>query len=185
MPRKQRYQWSLEHAQDDAASDMAPSRSSRKRDSASLQRLGESLTSLSESQLDALPLSADLREAIGEWRRIPSREAKRRQLQYIGRLMREEEHPEAISDAVETLREREEGGTLLSRQAEMQREALVSAAPEERPALCARFGIPPPRIKEVENLAARAANEREYRRPPHAFRALFRLLREIGQQGQD
>ncbi len=182
MPRKQRYQWPLVHRSDDTGENSAPSRSNRKRDSASLQRLGESLTSLPPALLDSLPLSKDLRQAIEEWRRIPSRAAKHRQFQYIGRVMREEEHPEAICEALEVLRERGDGEALCARQLEAQREALISARSEERSALCVQFGIPPQRVKDVEALAARAANEREYSRPPHAFRALFRLLRKIEQE---
>ena len=80
-----------------------PSRSQRKRDSLALQLVGERLTRYPDSALAELPLSGELRQAVAEWRRIPSREGKRRQLQYIGRLMREEEDPEAILAVMDSL----------------------------------------------------------------------------------
>ena len=80
------------------------SRSQRKRDSLALQELGEELARLSPQVQDKLPISDDLRAALAEFRKLASREGKRRQLQYLGRLMREQESPEAIADAMEALR---------------------------------------------------------------------------------
>ncbi|MDR2726880.1 MAG: DUF615 domain-containing protein [Deltaproteobacteria bacterium] len=77
-----------------------PSRSQRKRDSLALQRVGEALTRCSDAALAGLPLSDALRQAVTDWKRIPSREGKRRQLQYIGRLMRKEEESEALIAAL-------------------------------------------------------------------------------------
>jgi len=65
------------------------SRSQRKRDSTALQVLGEQLASLAPPQWDGLPLPPELRSALEEYRRLSNREARRRHLQYIGRLMRE------------------------------------------------------------------------------------------------
>ncbi len=65
------------------------SRSQKKRDSSSLQKIGEEIANLAPAKLDMLPLTEDLQSAIAEYKRITNREAKRRQLQYIGRLMRE------------------------------------------------------------------------------------------------
>ena len=52
------------------------------------QALGEQLTRLSAAQLARIPLDEPLREAIADYQRFTSREARRRQLQFIGRLMR-------------------------------------------------------------------------------------------------
>lgn len=65
------------------------SRSQKKRDSTGLQKIGEELASLPPAKLAELPLTEDLELAFAEYRRIKNKEAKRRQLQYIGRLMRE------------------------------------------------------------------------------------------------
>lgn len=65
-----------------------PSKSQVKRDMAELQALGEQLTRLSDSQLATITLEDDLREALAELKRIKSHEARRRQVQLIGKLMR-------------------------------------------------------------------------------------------------
>ena len=65
------------------------SRSQRKRDSTALQLQGEKLAFLSPARLAELPLPPDLAKALEEFRRLTSREARRRHLQYIGRVMRE------------------------------------------------------------------------------------------------
>ena len=66
------------------------SKSQRKRDALALQELGKELTQLSAIRLQQLPLPAGLISAIEELQRLPrSHGARRRQLQYIGRLMRQ------------------------------------------------------------------------------------------------
>lgn len=65
------------------------SRSQRKRDSAALQSRGERLALLPPATQALLPLPPELAEALADFRSMPTHEARRRQLQYIGRLMRE------------------------------------------------------------------------------------------------
>lgn len=67
----------------------APSKSARKRHMTALQELGEALTELSDKQLASVPVDDErLLLAIRESRRIRQHGAKRRHLQYIGKLMR-------------------------------------------------------------------------------------------------
>jgi ribosome-associated protein len=66
-----------------------PSKSERKREMLARQKLGQRLIDLNPAQLERLPLSDALREAVQFAQRITSHEARRRQLQFIGRLMRE------------------------------------------------------------------------------------------------
>jgi len=68
--------------------DLKPSKSARKREYLALQKLGEELITLKESELEALPLDDNLREAVMEARQIKAHGALRRQKQYIGKLMR-------------------------------------------------------------------------------------------------
>ena len=100
MSPRPKHQWN-EHAPGDG--EQPVSRSQRKRDSHAVQQLGEDLTTCSPAVQNRLPLSDDLRAALAEWRNIPSREGKRRQLQYIGRLMREEDTA-AIAEALALIR---------------------------------------------------------------------------------
>ncbi len=80
-----------------------PSKSARKREYLALQKLGEDLVTLRESDLLSLDLDEDLLEAVMEARRIKKHGALRRQKQYIGKLMGRVD-PEPIRAAVERLR---------------------------------------------------------------------------------
>jgi ribosome-associated protein len=73
---------------DPAADSSRPSRSQLKRESLSLQVLGAELVELSEDRLAALDMPEALRDAIAEYRRTRSHEGRRRQMQFIGKLMR-------------------------------------------------------------------------------------------------
>jgi ribosome-associated protein len=78
-------------------------RSERKRASHELKRLGEELLSLRAEQLAALALPERLAEAVAEAHRLTSFGARRRQAQFIGKLMRKLDDGEiaAIRKAVE------------------------------------------------------------------------------------
>ena len=80
------------------------SRSQRKRASSALQDLAEELTRLAPCQWRDLPLTPELLEALHMWRRIHVREGRRRQLQYLGRLMRAVD-AEAVESGLADLRE--------------------------------------------------------------------------------
>ncbi|MDR1777594.1 MAG: DUF615 domain-containing protein [Desulfovibrio sp.] len=66
-----------------------PSRSAQKRRSLALQEMGERLIGLAPQVLASFGLPPALREAVAHYAGTRSHEARRRQLQYIGRLMRE------------------------------------------------------------------------------------------------
>ena len=85
------------------------SRSRRKRESAALQELGEKLAALAPARRELLPLTPDLRDALAEYRRLGSREVRRRHLQYIGRLMREAEADGALDGILEAWAAQDEG----------------------------------------------------------------------------
>ncbi|MDR2819308.1 MAG: DUF615 domain-containing protein [Desulfovibrio sp.] len=66
-----------------------PSRSAKKRHSLALQEAGEKLARLPQAELQRLDLPPELKEALVQYAGIRGREAKRRHIQFIGRLMRE------------------------------------------------------------------------------------------------
>lgn len=83
--------------------DTKPSKSARKRAYIALQKLGEELITLRESDLQAMPLDEELRDAVLEARRIKAHGALRRQKQYIGKLMGRID-PDPIREALARLR---------------------------------------------------------------------------------
>src|SRR3546814_8610757 len=66
-----------------------PSKSQVKREMLALQDLGKQLIELSPDQLKQLPLAEKLYEAIRLAQRTTSREGRRRQVHYVGKLMRD------------------------------------------------------------------------------------------------
>lgn len=66
-----------------------PSKSQIKRDMLALQELGKQLVDLSPDQLKQLPLAEKLFDAIRLAQRTTSREGRRRQIHYVGKLMRD------------------------------------------------------------------------------------------------
>ena len=84
----------------EAPESLAPSKSARKRRMHALQDLGERLVELPPELVRRIELPEDLAEAIAEARRTKSHEGRRRQLQYVGRLMRGVD-PVPIESAIE------------------------------------------------------------------------------------
>ncbi len=77
-----------------------PSKSQRKRDATALQNLGERLVDLTPAQLNRIPLPDDVLAAVRVAQTISRRGGRKRQLQYIGKLMRQVDDPEAIRAAL-------------------------------------------------------------------------------------
>jgi ribosome-associated protein len=150
-----------------------PSKTRRKRDMHELQSLGESLVALRGDRLAALALPENLFEAVIEAQRITSREGRRRQLQYVGRLMREVDAAPIRAQ----LRAWQHDASVHTRQhheVERWRERLL-AEPQAlddlltlRPALDAA---------SLRTLVGDARRERADGAPPRRYRELFRTLK--------
>src|SRR6185312_5207679 len=82
-----------------------PTKSALKRQMTALQKMGEILVALPESQLKKIPLENPLHDAIYAARSLKSHEAKRRQMQYIGKLMRKID-PLPIEIALEKIQQK-------------------------------------------------------------------------------
>jgi len=154
-----------------------PSKTQRKRASHDLQDLGEELVALSESRLAELDLPDRLRDAIMQARRISKFGALRRQLQYIGKLMRAAEVDAAAIGA------RLEAWKGLSREAtahlhllERWRTRLIED--DEAAGELARRH-PGCDLQRVRTLVRNARKEHAAGRPPASYRELFQALKEI------
>ena len=105
MARKPRYEEPTDEPQLDEPDEIKEGRgrSARKRASHELTRLGEELVTLRAERVAALALPEQLEEAVAEARRLTSFGAKRRQAQFIGKLMRklDEESVAAIRKALQ------------------------------------------------------------------------------------
>jgi ribosome-associated protein len=161
------------HDDDDNDSEQ-PSKSELKRRSSDLQALGEALIELSDSELDALPLPEQLRDAVLLARRITAHGGLYRQKQYIGKLMRKID-AEPIQAALEAKRARERTEALRFRRVEQWRDRLLREGDAAIELL--RAEAPSVDAAAIAALIARARREREHSAPPRAARELFQLLR--------
>ena len=172
-PRK-RYQW-----QDGArrVHDDSPSRSEKTRRRAALQTLGEELAALPPAAQADMPLSPDMREALSLLARITDREGRRRQMQFIGRLMREED-ADAIREALAARSAGHQADTARFHRAEQWRDRLLQEPAATLPGLLTalREALPAAGEALLERLPDLVARARAEQGAPHARRELFRLL---------
>jgi ribosome-associated protein len=151
------------------------SKTRRKREMHELQSLGAALVALPETQLHEMQLESGLLEALLEARRIRSHEAKRRQLQYIGRLMREVD-PEPIRAALAEVEGRSAQAAAAHRRLEAWRERLLS---DDEALTSFALEHPGADLQELRALIRNARKEQKEGRPPRALRELFRALKAI------
>jgi ribosome-associated protein len=151
------------------------SKTRRKREMTELQTLGATLVELSETQLAQMQLGDELRQAVLEAKRIRSHEAKRRQLQYIGRLMREID-AEPIRAQLAAL----EGGSAKAAAAHRRLEAWRERLMSDDTALTAFAAEHPGAdLQELRTLIRNARKEQKDGKPPRAYRELFRTLKSL------
>ena len=150
------------------------SKTKRKQEMHALQALGSALLELPSSQLDALDIPEPLAEALREARRIGSHEAKRRHLQYIGRLMRKVD-PDPIRAGLAEIQGRSAAARARHRRIEHWRKRLL----EDNQALTefAREHAGA-ELQALRTLIRNARLEIAAKRAPHAQRELYRRLRD-------
>jgi ribosome-associated protein len=157
-----------------AMRDEIPSKTKKKQEMHELQRLGAALVQLSAAHFERIALPESLAQAVREARRIRSHEAKRRQVQFIGRLMRELD-PEPIRAQLAVV----EGGSAQARASHQRVEHWRARLMEDEGALtefareCAGADL-----QQLRALLRNARKEQAEGRPPRAYRELFRLIRE-------
>jgi ribosome-associated protein len=154
--------------------DAIVSKTRRKKEMIELQSLGVKLLALAESQLAEIPMDDSLREAVLEAKRIKSHEAKRRQMQYIGRLMREVD-PAPLRERLEAITGHSAQAAAQHRRLEGWRERLL-ADDEALTAFAAEF--PGADLQAMRTLIRNARKEQKEAKPPRAYRELFRLIKE-------
>ena len=125
MPRKKQYQWKISD-EAEGVDTLPTSRSEKKRQSLALQNMGEELTRLGPQEVKNLDLPADLREALQLYARIGDHEGRRRQMQFIGRVMREID-PAPIRAMLDARREVSAAATAALHKAEQWRDRLLTA----------------------------------------------------------
>ncbi|MFA0811357.1 ribosome biogenesis factor YjgA [Microbulbifer epialgicus] len=141
-----------------------------------LQELGKRVAELSKAQLAEVPLDEDLREAIDTFGRIKSNEARRRQMQYIGKLMRNSDH-EAIEAVLLKFKERDQQHLRFDKMAEDWRKRLLEEGNSAQGAFFDQY--PQTDHQQLRQLVRDSQREIRNGKPPTNQRKLFRYLRDF------
>lgn len=161
---------------DNFVADEKPSKSERKREMQALQDIGAKIVKLSVGDLAHIPLEGPLQEAVLTARRITSHEGLRRQMQYIGKLMRTVDTA-AIEAALHDLEHGRQEHNQRFHQLESLRDELLAAGTGGMDKVLEPY--PHADRQHLRQLIAAAVKEKEQQKPPAAARKLFRYLREL------
>lgn len=153
-----------------------PSKTRRKHDMEALQALGRELLNFSDDALQQLALPEGLLDAVLAARKITAHGAQRRQLQYIGKLMRGVD-PEPIKAAIAAREHQQDTHNQAFHLLEDLREALIVEADSALAVVLEHF--PQADRQHLRKLARQARKEHNEKQPPRASRRLFRYLREL------
>ena len=168
------------HDYEDTGEEQAlPSKSELKRRMLALQELGEQLVELNERQLAQVPVDDErLQQAIREARQIRSNSARRRHLQFIGKLMRDID-PEPIRRALDNMHQRRQQDADAFHHLEQLRDDILKAGPAGIELAIQQW--PQADRQQLRQLLLQHQREQQKGKPPAASRKLFRYLRELQQ----
>jgi ribosome-associated protein len=155
--------------------DELPSKTRRKREMHELQALGAELVDLNDDQLSSMRLPEPLRDAVLDARRMSRHEARRRQLQFIGKIMRSVDAG-PIREQLAAWKAVSRAHTARLHLIERWRARLL----EDEQAIAELLREHPRAdATRLRTLVRNAKREQAAGQPPKSFRALFRLLSEI------
>ncbi|GGI53351.1 ribosome biogenesis factor YjgA [Oxalicibacterium solurbis] len=155
-----------------------PSKSELKRQMTALQKLGEELVAEPRDRLKRVPMPEDVRDAILECQKIKDHEGRRRQLQYVGKVMRslEEDEIAAIRKVLDSWKGASKAETAALHAIERQREKLLA----DDKVLTQLLQIHPQLdAQQLRTLIRNARKEQAENKPPKAYREIFQILKQL------
>lgn len=163
-------------SKDEQTEEHLPSKSQLKRESEALQKLGEELLSLRNTDLENMDLPDELSDAVRTARKIQSRGGLKRQRQFIGKIMRQIDS-ESIEKQLAIIKHKHDTNTVAFRKIEQWRDRLLN---NEKSALTEIINLHPDIDRQhINQLVHQALREQKQNKPPAAARKLFKYLRDI------
>ena len=160
-----------------------PSKSQRKRDSTALQNLGKELVALSPERLAKIEMTDSLRSALLEAQRMTKNEAKRRQMQYVGKLMRSAD-PVPLRAALDAIAGVSAVENERMHRLERLRLRLLDDEAGALAELTATYPGASADIQHLRQLRRNALKEKEQNRPPRSFREIFQVLKALAENAE-
>ncbi|MCS0588633.1 ribosome biogenesis factor YjgA [Massilia norwichensis] len=155
-----------------------PSKSELKRQSNELQKLGETLIEAPRDRVKRVPMPDEVKDAILTCQTITNHEGRRRQLQFVGKLMRtlDEEEVDVIRRTIESWKGTSKAEAAALHALERRREKLLADDKaltqllEEHPQLD---------VQHLRTLIRNARKEQAENKPPKAYREIFQILKDL------
>ena len=161
----------------EAAADDRPSKTRLKQESHDLQKLGQDLADLSDAALAAIDMPESLRDALAEYRRTKSHEGRRRQLQYVGKLMRSAD-ADVLREAVAAATLGSAQNALALHQVERWRAELIADEEAMTRWMAEHPETDTQQLRSLVRAARRdAAGLAPEARQPKSFRELFQFIK--------
>lgn len=152
-----------------------PSKSELKRQMQARQKLGEKLAGLNKQQLETIPLDSTLLEALADYQRFRHNEARRRQLQFIGKLMRNVD-VELVEHAYQLTQAGSEASKKIEHKLEYWRDKILAQGDATIQDAINEFpGID---RQQLRQFIRDAKKERDENKAPTASRKLFKYLKQ-------
>jgi ribosome-associated protein len=159
----------------DEEEELPPSKTRIKKQMHELRDLGKELTELGKDQLAQLDIPENLRDAIREMKNINKFGAQRRQMQYIGKLMREVDTVPILAK-LDAWKGKSQQHIAYMHQLERWRDRLLESDAALTELLAAH---PQADAQRLRTLIRNAQKEMEAQKPPKNYREIFQVLREI------
>ncbi|TDQ59787.1 ribosome-associated protein [Mesocricetibacter intestinalis] len=151
------------------------SKSEIKRDAEELKKLGAKLVELTKTNLEKIPMPENLADAVELARRL-QKEARRRQLQYIGKLLRAMD-TEPIREALDKIENKHNQQQALLHKLELLRDELVEKGDSALGQVLETY--PRADRQHLRNLIRQAQKERAQKSAPKAYREIYRYLSDL------
>ncbi|MDY4504895.1 MAG: ribosome biogenesis factor YjgA [Holdemanella porci] len=154
------------------------SKSEIKRDAEELKKLGSKLVELTQANLDKIQLDETLLDAVNLARRSRL-EAKRRQLQFIGKLLRSatEDEINHIRESLDKIENKHNQQQAMLHKLELLRDELVEQGDDALTKLLDEH--PDADRQHLRNLIRSAQKEKAQNKPPKAYRDIYQYLKAL------
>jgi ribosome-associated protein len=162
---------------DSPAPALRPSKTRLKQASHDQQELGEALVALPDERLRDVPMSELLREALLDFKKTRSHEGRRRQMQYIGKLMRRDD-PQPLRDAVAEMQLGRARDSLALHQAERWRAEMIADDDALTRWAAAHPNADIQQLRSLIRAARKDAALVPERRSGRAYRELFQFIKQ-------
>lgn len=155
-----------------------PSKTELKRQSDSLQKMGETLVEAPRDRVKRVPMPEDVLEAILACQQITNHEGRRRQMQFVGKKMRTLDEAEVaeIQRAIDSWKGASKSETAAMHALERRRDKLLT---DDKALTVLLAEHPELDVQQLRTLIRNARKEQAENKPPKAYREIFQILKQV------